>query len=93
MQQAPCSYIADCSRVTKFSVSSEFVRQVAKLGVLPGPAPRSFIVASSNVGYGLARMYQIVGEPKRSSNVIVMRSLEEVFASLGIDPPQFRPID
>jgi hypothetical protein len=56
--------IGDYSSATEFPLSAELVRTLARRGA-PMPEPTEnphFIVMPNTTGYGLARMYQIVGE-------------------------------
>ena len=51
-----------------------------------------FIVMPSTSGYGLARMYQIVG--KRTQPLVrVVRTLEEALAALGVQSAHFEPLE
>jgi hypothetical protein len=51
-----------------------------------------FIVMPSTAGYGLARMYQIVGELTQPV-VSVVRTLEEALAALGLRSAHFEPLE
>ena len=51
-----------------------------------------FIVMPSVAGYGLARMYQIVGELSQPL-VHVVRNLDEALAALGVQSPHFEPLE
>ena len=57
----------------------------------PTQRPR-IVVAPSTVGFGLARMFQIVGERKRPL-LQVVRTMEEALAALGIESPHFEPLE
>src|SRR5208282_6143404 len=77
----------------EWAVSAELIRQMAneEPGVTePAKRPR-IVVAPTAVGFGLARMFQIVGEPKRPLFKVV-RTMEEAFAELGIQSPHFEPL-
>src|ERR1700732_944127 len=58
--------IGDYSAVTEFAVSSGFIRQVAEQEPAMPDARRRprIIIAPATVGFGLARMFQIMGERK-----------------------------
>jgi hypothetical protein len=51
-----------------------------------------FFVAPSTVGFGMARMFQIAGETTHPE-ITIARSLGEVFDAVGIEPPQFEPLE
>lgn len=53
--------------------------------------PRVIVVKSSS-GFGFARMFQIVGEAKRPL-LEVVHTLDEAVAALGIQSPQFTPLE
>jgi hypothetical protein len=74
--------ILDLSSVTEFAVSAEFIRGLASREPAMGDATRRrrVIVAPANVGFGLSRMFQIVGEPTRPL-LSVVRTLDEAPAA------------
>jgi len=51
-----------------------------------------FIVMPNTTGYGLARMYQIVGELSQPL-VHVVRTLDEALAVLGVQSPHFESLE
>jgi hypothetical protein len=60
---------------------------------MPDPSSRPrFLVADQVHGYGLLRMFQIMGEQTRPS-LHVVRSIAEAFATLGITSPHFEPLE
>jgi len=78
----------------EWAVSAEFLRQLANQEPAvkdPSKRPR-IVVASSTVGFGLSRMFQIVGERKRPL-LRVVRTLDEAYAELGIESPHFEPLE
>ncbi len=78
----------------EWAVSAEFVRELANQEPAvtePTQRPR-IVVASSTVGFGLARMFQIVGERKRP-RLQVVRTMEKAFEALGIESPHFQPLE
>jgi hypothetical protein len=86
-------HIVDCSSVTKFSMSGEWVRQLARRQpALHDRSCRRFFVMPDTAGFGLARMFQITGEPNYDS-VTIARSIDEVFTKLTIEPPRFEPVE
>ena len=93
VQEKPGVHIVECSAVTKFSMSSESVRMLARRKpALESNSCRRFFVMPSTVGFGIARMFQIAGEPHYDATTIV-RSLAEVFSTLGIERTQFEPME
>jgi hypothetical protein len=86
--------IGDYSSVTEFPLSAELVRTLARQGA-PMPEPTEnphFIVMPSTTGYGLARMYQIVGELTQPL-VSVVRTMDEALAALGVQSAHFEPLE
>jgi hypothetical protein len=81
------------SAVTRYGVSSEFIRQVARRDPAMPDATRHMriIVVEDTTGYGLARMFQIVGERQRPK-LQVVRSLDQALAALDIQSPHFEPL-
>ncbi len=88
----PDVQIVDCSGITKFAMSPDFVR---RLGQRKPPAyalqARRLIIAPTPVSFGLARMYQMAGEPQHS-DVTIVRSMKEALGELGIEQVRFEPL-
>lgn len=65
--------IFDSSLVTEFAVSSQTIRALASQEpAMPDAFRRPhFIVAPTTVGFGLARMFQMLGEPTRPLLMVV----------------------
>ena len=85
--------IGDYSSVTDFPLSSEVVRTVARQAPMPEPTEKPlFIVMPNTTGYGLARMYQMVGDLAQPL-VSVVRTLDEALAALGVQSPHFEPLE
>jgi hypothetical protein len=86
--------IWDMSAVTGYAVSTEFIRQLAKQEpAMPDPARRPrVIVAPDPVGFGLSRMFQLLGEPTRPL-LSVVHTLDEALAALGVPFPHFEPLE
>ncbi len=90
----PSAGIWDLSAVTEFALASDFLRTLARRKpVTPGLTdhPR-FIVVPEKVGYGLMRMFQIVGESARPL-LHVVHTLDEALGALGAQSPHFEPIE
>src|SRR6185369_8649302 len=88
----PAIGIWDLSGVTEFEVTSDTVRDLGRSqpAFAPASAPR-FIVASSDIAYGSARMFQSTGDESRP-HLYVLRSLKEVYERLKIAPPNYEPV-
>ncbi len=78
----------------EWAVSAEFLRELANQEpAVTDPAKRPrIVVAPTTVGFGLSRMFQIVGERKRPL-LKVVRTMDEAFAELGIQSPHFEPLE
>jgi hypothetical protein len=89
--RAPCRGIVDVTEVTKFEVSSSAIRQMAgSPPAIPTENVRVF-VASTNFIYGMARMFQMLGEKTRP-NLHIVRTLNEAYLLLQLESPEFIPV-
>ena len=87
----PCRGILDFTRVTDFEVSSDAIRQVAAAPpAIPAGYMRVLVVPQLFI-YGLARMFQILGEKTRPE-LQVVRTMDEAYCLLGVESPEFRPV-
>jgi hypothetical protein len=86
--------IWDLSLVDEFAVSSDFIRQLAKQEPAMGDASNrpGVIVASDTVGFGLSRMFQLIGEQSRPL-LHVVRTFNQALAELDVRSPDFQPLD
>ena len=85
--------ILDLSPVTEFPVSTEFIRQLARQEpAMADPTRLRVIVVPQTHAFGLARMFQIIGEPTRPL-LKVVHTLDEAFATLGVQSPHFEPME
>lgn len=86
-----CRGIADVTGVTKFDVSSKTVRELAETPpAIPSPQMRVFVAPTTFV-YGLARMFQMLGERTRP-NLHITRTLNEAYSLLQVESPEFGPL-
>jgi hypothetical protein len=87
----PRAGIVDLSSVTEVALSAAFLREIAKQepAMVDATRPR-IIVAPTAVVFGLARMFQMLGESTRPL-LEVVRTLDEALAALGIQSPGFEP--
>ena len=87
----PCRGILDLSRVTNFEVSSDAIREVAASPpAFPAGYLRVLVVPQIFI-FGLARMFQILGEKTRPE-LQVVRTLDEAYHLLGVEFPDFQPL-
>jgi hypothetical protein len=86
--------IGDYSSVTEFAVSSEFIRHLARQepAMLDATRRPRIIIVSATVGFGIGRMFQIVGEPKNPL-LEVVHSMDEALAALGAQCPHFETLE
>ena len=85
--------ILDFSLVTEISATSDMIRNLARQDpAMPDAVHRPrVLVAPATHLFGIARMFQIVGERKRP-RLTVVRTLDEAFAALGVKSPHFEPL-
>lgn len=85
--------IVDFSSVTEFDVPTQFLHRVADQALIVDATgtPVAF-VAPAPVAFGLARMFEIAGEPRRKL-VHVVHALDEALAVLGIQTQHFEPLE
>jgi hypothetical protein len=86
--------IWDFSCVTEFAMSSEFVHELARSEpAMPDADKRPrLLVASDTVGLGIMRIFEIVRGPK-GPLLLVVHTLDEAFDALGVQSPQFEPLE
>jgi hypothetical protein len=86
--------IADFSAADPFEATSDGIRELAKLPpAMPKTDRPRVIIAPSDHVFGMARIFEIVGEATRP-NLHVVRSASEAWAILGVEMEEvkFRPI-
>ena len=86
--------IWDVSAVDEFAISSSFILALAEQEpAMPNAFTRPrVIVAPSQAGFGLGRMFQIAGEDKRPL-LSVVRTMDEALTVIGIPSPHFELLD
>jgi hypothetical protein len=86
--------IIDFSSVKDWAVSSAFLRELAKQepAMADSARRRLMVVAPATVGFGLARMFQMLGESTRPL-LEVVHTLEEALAALGAQSAKFEPFE
>ena len=89
----PRSGITDMSGITSFEASSQVVRELAAMTpVIPDTDLLRVIVAPASDVFGMARMFESQGEATRP-NLHVVRSCKEALVIVGVQNPQFEPVD
>jgi len=85
--------ILNLSSVTSFEASLETVRSLARSSpaMVDVSLPR-FIIAPAAHIFGIARMFQVLGEDSRPG-LQVLRTLDEAYAALGVTDPEFEPLE
>ncbi|MFY9558985.1 MAG: hypothetical protein WAQ52_02005 [Terriglobales bacterium] len=88
----PSAGIDDYSSVTEFAVSTKAIHELADQELVGDASgiPR-VIVAPATIVFGMARMFQILGERKRP-DLKVVRTMDEALAALGVRSPRFEPL-
>jgi hypothetical protein len=89
--EGPCSVIADLSGVEKETVPGYFVQSLASMPSLVPPEKWLILVAPQAVIYGLSRMFHSWRDEK--ANCKIVRTLNEGYALLGAEAPDFKPIE
>jgi hypothetical protein len=85
--------IWDFSSVTEHGESSETIRELAiQEPAMPDPTRPRFVVTPGTNAFGLARMFQIVGGRTRPL-LQVVRAVDEALAALGVQSPNFEPLE
>jgi hypothetical protein len=88
----PAVGIWDMSGVTELAITSETVRELGRAQpALPQPEVPRFIVTPTDHAFGMARMFQEIGDATRPQ-LKVVRSLQEVYDQVGIAPPGYEPV-
>jgi hypothetical protein len=86
----PCRSIADLSKVTVNEVSTDGIRELAKIPVSAGTLMR-VVVAPRDHSYALARMFQMFSENTRP-NFHVVRTIDEAYRLLAVVLPEFSSV-
>lgn len=83
--------IADFSAVEDVGVDMEFWRELGRRPRVIRGADRVLVAPQDEV-FGMIRMYGLL-QAGGGDEPMVVRTLAEAYAHLGIDRPDFRPID
>jgi hypothetical protein len=89
----PLCGLTDFSACTRFEVTADTIRRLAKLTpALPQPSRPRVIVAPTDRMFGMARIFEIEGETTRP-NIHVVRTLQEALLILGVfEQPRYEPV-
>ncbi len=89
----PRAGITDLTGVTSFEVSPQTIRDLASSRpVAPAENLLRVIVAPSPDVFGMARMFESHGEATRP-NLHVVKTCKEAMVIVGVQEPNFEPID
>lgn len=92
LQTRPRASIWDLAAVTSLEVSTDALARLARsVPALPEPDRLRVIIAPSGHVFGLARMFQSLGEGARP-RLRVVRTLEEACAMLDVSRARFEPL-
>lgn len=80
----PEATVVDLTSIVSFSVHSHAVKFLAEHASYFSESHRRFIVAPSDIQFGMARMFQMLGGETRKALDIV-RSMVQVYEALGMD--------
>lgn len=85
----PLAGISDLTGVTGFDVPGEIIRSLARQKPAPFPpeTPR-FIVAASDLLFGMMRMYELAAD-RPEGKLTVVRRMEDVLAAMGLPAAKF----
>ena len=91
-QLDPQAGITDFSDITTVAFTPETIYELAAAKpIMRDPNRLVVFVAPTPHVYGMARMFEILGEATRP-NLHVVRTLEEAYKLLKVQEPQFEPI-
>ena len=89
----PHAGVLDTSTVISFEVSSQAIRELAAASpIMPNPDFPRVVIAPSPDVYGMMRMFERQADLTRP-NLHVVRADSEAWAILGVQNPQFEPLD
>ncbi len=89
--EGPCHGILDLSAVAEVNVASDFIAAFGRQrAVLHGR--RRILVAPKDEVFGLSRMFGL-NQADSGEEPLVVRSLTEAFAALGVAAQDFAPVD
>jgi hypothetical protein len=85
--------VTDFSPADPVEISRKTVEQLAaSTPALNDPKAVRVVIAPSPVAFGMARMFEIMGERTRP-NLYIVRTEQEAWAILGVWEPKFKPLE
>lgn len=87
----PLAGITDGMGLGKFKVTTQTLRSVAMQGSPYRAAIPRYIVAPTDYLFGMARMYELIGNHSEGK-LQVVRTLEEALADLGVTNAKFERV-
>jgi hypothetical protein len=84
--------ILDFTGVSEFEVSSQAIRELAAAPPAFPDGHMRILVIPKDYIYGLARMFQILGEKTRP-DLQVVRTMDEAYRLLQVESPEFHPVN
>jgi hypothetical protein len=88
----PRAGVVDLSEVTSFEISARMIGELAKSApVSTNPGIERVVIAPSPEIYGMMRMLEIAGEPRRL-DMHVVRTEREAWAILSVTNPRFKSL-
>ena len=91
-QHGPCHGLLDYTDVTGIDLSPSLVVQRAERKSISHGMVRVF-VAPSDLNYAWCRMFQITQDVTHDDKPFVVRTMQEAYDILGIDTPNFEPVE
>jgi len=89
VKMQPTAGISDLTGVGTFNVPGEVMRSAAlQPAPFPPETPR-FIVAPTDLLFGMSRMYELVAD-RPAGQLQVVRRREEALAAIGVRDPKFK---
>ena len=83
--------IGDVSKVTEYAVSPEVMQQVAREASPYSEGVPRYLVATSDIAFGMSRMYQLAADKSRAG-LKVVRSRDEALEELGALGAEFERV-
>jgi hypothetical protein len=89
----PRAGIVDLSSITQVELSADLIRDLARQepAMPEADRPRILVAPKASV-YGVARMFQLLGEKTRPL-LEVVHTMDEALVALGVSSPRFEPLD
>lgn len=93
LEKNPRAGIVDLSGITSLNISTGILEVLAKWEPAMAPMSRPrFVVAPADHVFGLTRIFQTI-DGRARPQFHVVRTVEEVYRALGVESPQFEPLE